>query len=231
MLSRLLYKASVLIISRLGLYTLRYVMYVGVLVKVASLLKFRGRLLCLDLGCGDGTITRYLSRICDIVVGLDIKPHTSWYQRGSPNMLYVVADARRPPLRPGSTDLITIISLLEHVPQWGDVIRESGAILKHKGLLVIQLPNLWFLIEPHTKFPLLAYLPGIVKKVIAQGTGYSDLQFDCKVDNVVEMLKHSNFRILGVYSYYHGLNPRILRKLIPPPAYFIVAVKASKYAH
>jgi SAM-dependent methyltransferase len=116
MLSRLLYKASVLIISRLGLYTLRYVMYVSVLVKVASLLKFRGRLLCLDLGCGDGTITRYLSRICDIVVGLDIKPYTSWYQRSSPNMLYVVADARRPPLRPGSTDLITIISLLEHVP-------------------------------------------------------------------------------------------------------------------
>jgi 2-polyprenyl-3-methyl-5-hydroxy-6-metoxy-1,4-benzoquinol methylase len=71
MLSRLLYKASVLIIFRLGLYTLRYVMYVGVLVKVASLLKFRG-LLCLDLGCGDGTVTRYLSRICDIVVGLDI---------------------------------------------------------------------------------------------------------------------------------------------------------------
>lgn len=42
MLSRLLYKASVLIISKLGLYTLRYVMYVSVLVKVASLLKFRG---------------------------------------------------------------------------------------------------------------------------------------------------------------------------------------------
>jgi len=44
MLSRLLYNASVLIIFRLGLYTLRYVMYVSVLVKVASLLKFRGRL-------------------------------------------------------------------------------------------------------------------------------------------------------------------------------------------
>jgi hypothetical protein len=41
------------------------------------------------------------------VVGLDIKPYTSWYQRGSPNMLYVIADARRPPLRPGSTDLMT----------------------------------------------------------------------------------------------------------------------------
>ncbi|MFZ8790289.1 MAG: hypothetical protein ACO2OZ_11640 [Acidilobaceae archaeon] len=36
-------------------------------------------------------MTRYLSRICDIVVGLDIKPYTSWYQRGSPNVLYVVA--------------------------------------------------------------------------------------------------------------------------------------------
>jgi ubiquinone/menaquinone biosynthesis C-methylase UbiE len=48
-------------------------------------------------------------------------------------VLYVVADARRPPLRPGSMDLITIISLLEHVLQWGDVIESLERSSNIKG--------------------------------------------------------------------------------------------------
>jgi len=167
MLSRFIYTLFVKLFSRLGLYKVRYTTYVSIAIDITKLLKkpMEG-ILCADLGCGPGTIARQLSRTCDIMLGVDIEDYgSSWIRGGSPTLFFVAADARRLPIRSEALNVVTAISLLEHVPRWDRVIEEAGRTLKGGGLLLIQVPNLWFPLEPHTKFPLLAYLPKSLKKL------------------------------------------------------------------
>jgi len=78
-------------------------------------------------------------------------------------------------------NLIVLLSLLEHVPKWNEVIAEISRVLRAVGVAIIQLPNLYFVIEPYTKFPLLAILPKGIRHKIAKLICCDDLQFDCTI--------------------------------------------------
>lgn len=225
LLSRFIYKFFVELFSRLGFYKTRYLTYTIHIIKIVNVLKkLRSKVLCIDLGCGDGTITKKLPHVCDDVCGIDIRPFATWIQQDLHKTYFIISDARMLPIRSKVFDIVIVISLLEHVPQWGRIIEEASRILKCYGILIIQIPNLWFILEPHTKFPLLAHLPKSLRDVIARNVGYSDLQFDCKISNVIKTLSSNHLRLIGVYSYYHGLNSKIL-KIFPAPSYFIAAIK------
>jgi len=149
-LRKILFKLA---LSR-GLYTARYKTYTTILRRLVEVTKEnKRRVLCIDLGCGDGFFTDILSSLCDLSIGVDLKGYSAWHYRICYNSLFIVADARKPPLRPCSVDLVILISLLEHVPNWRIVIAEASRFLRTGGLVIIQLPNLYWLMEPHT-FPL-----------------------------------------------------------------------------
>lgn len=88
-----------------------------------------------------------------------------------------MADARYLPLRSDSIDFAYALSLLEHVEGWRLVVKEVARVLRG-GIYFIQLLNLRYPVEPHTKFPLLRFMPKALRRVIAVSTGYRDLQFD-----------------------------------------------------
>jgi SAM-dependent methyltransferase len=224
------YKLSVSLLSKLGFYEFRYSLYSKIILRLVTLLRPRlGRVLCLDLGCSNGAFTKQLSRVCDEVIGLDIRYSHDWAMNNQANVDFIVADARRIPLRQGSMNFIIALSLLEHVPRWSKVIEEVSRILD-KGLIIIQLPNLYFIIEPHTKFPLLAYLPKSIRHRATQINNYDDLQFDCTLSNVTaSIIKTKVLKLLGIYAYWHtgykNTPTSLLRKILPPPSYFIIALK------
>jgi SAM-dependent methyltransferase len=203
-----------------------------IILRLVTLLRLRlGRVLCLDLGCSNGAFTKQLSRVCDEVIGLDIRYSRDWAMSNQANNVdFIIADARRIPLRQGSTNFIIALSLLEHIPRWSKVIEEVSRISNNKCLIIIQLPNLYFIIEPHTKFPLLAYLPKSIRHRVAQINNYDDLQFDCTLSNVTaSIIKTKVLKLLGVHAYWHtgykNAPTSLLRKILPPPSYFIIALK------
>ena len=222
-------KFFVPLLSKLGFYELRYLAYSKVVIRSAVLLRPKlGKFLCLDIGCSNGAFTRKLSGICDEAIGLDINFHSDWTMNDKAGADFIVADASRIPIRSRSVNLVVAFSLLEHVPMWGRVIEQISRVLD-KGLVIIQIPNLRFIIEPHTYFPLLAYLPKRIRDVIVQVNcpGCGSLQFDCSPNNVINALNRDRLIPLGIYAHWHAGNVQLLsRNIVPPPSYFIIALKS-----
>jgi len=98
------------------------------------------------------------------------------------------------PFRSSSIHAVVALSLLELVPGWDKMVSEAQRVLSVIGVFVIQLPNLMYLVEPHTKFPLLGFLPKRIRSVITSSVNYGELQFSCTLKNVVRKLEEHNFK-------------------------------------
>lgn len=85
----------------------------------------------------------------------------------------------------------------------------------------IPCANTEFFVEPHTYFPLLGFMPGLLRRAIVSPT-HPELQFSCTLKNVVRELDKAGFRVVGVVPYYHSDRLKLLRIA---PSYFIVALK------
>ena len=223
-ITRIIYRAGVKLATRLGLYGRRRLEYLRLIFKVLSILStHRGKpRVALDLGCANGWLTRRIAKHLGLAVGIDISFHSEWVESRNPSLEFIVADARSLPLRPDTADCVVAISLLEHVPGWNRVVSEVHRVLRHGGLFIIQLPNLMYFIEPHTKFPLLGLLPKRVKAILASSVGYRDLQFSCTLKNVVKELRRHGFEYW--VSHYHHTPHKLMRS---PPSYFVVALKGK----
>jgi len=206
---------------RLGFYTYRYKDYTVYIQRLISIVAKRGKILCLDLGCGDGFFTHLLSELCSDVVGIDLVEYSKWRSRMQLKSSFVVADAKKVPLRSRTVDVVLILSLLEHVPNWRIVISEVSRVLRGGGIVIIQLPNLNFIIEPHTHLPFIAFMPKCIKDALTFNVVHDILQWDCNLREVVSALKNYNFKVLGItfYNYVKSL------RIFGVQTYFIVAIK------
>ena len=231
-MTRMMNRYAVKILRKLGFYTVRELMYFSIISKFAKLLRLKSdKLLCLDLGCGNGKITKMLSKVCDTIIGIDIRRSNEWVV--DVKMDFIVADARKIPLRQESMNLITVLSLLEHVPKWNEVIAEVSRVLRAVGVAIIQLPNLYFVIEPHTYFPLLGILPKGIRHKIAQLNSSGDLQFDCTINNVIATVAQYSLKLVGVYTHWHSGYKTfpimfLVKKMFPPPSWFLILLKNRK---
>jgi len=106
---RTLYRLGVMLASRLGLYRVRYTVYIAIVLRLLGLLKHRKNGIVVDLGCGDGSIARSVSRTSKLpVVAIDIRLRN---KRTSDGVEYLLADARYLPLRSNSIDYIYALSV------------------------------------------------------------------------------------------------------------------------
>ena len=207
--------------QRHGLYASRYEVYTNVLERFVKIIKeSKRRVVCLDLGCGDGFFARFLAGLCDLSIGIDLNEYSTWRYRWKNNSFFIVADAREIPFHPNSIDFVTIISLLEHVSNWRSIIAETSRILRLGGLVVIQLPNLHALVEPHTKVPFISSIPVHLRNLMTTSMFNETLQWDCTLQEVIQALKDSGFKILGVF--HHAYIPKLKPLAF---SYFIIAMK------
>jgi SAM-dependent methyltransferase len=124
----------------------------------------------LDVGAGSGPwCVRWVAAGMQ-VVGLDFD--VDMLRRGytRPGLgkggacRFVAADATRIPLAGETFDLITLNSILEHVPAWADVVREAARCLAPGGALVLHTSNRWHPLQGEIRsFPFYPWLPAALK--------------------------------------------------------------------
>lgn len=120
---------------------------------------------CLDIGCSNGALLRAArARGASRCVGIDISDERLVSARmvcGDDAVELLVADARRG--LPGEFDLVLCTDVLEHVPEWRDVLAQIAGALAPCGAAWISLHNARHrssvLSEPHFGVPGLCLLP------------------------------------------------------------------------
>ncbi len=95
--------------------------------------------LVLDVGCADKTLKSFISKNCEYI-GLDYyKTSTSLY--GSKPEIY--GDAQTLPFKDNIAETITLLEVLEHLPDPNNAISEAYRVLKKDGLLIVTVPFLY----------------------------------------------------------------------------------------
>jgi len=120
---------------------------------------------CLDVGCGAGALLIVAPRKFDQVFGCDVAfrwlviARKRLQEAGLPaNLICCGADCL--PFPPQRFDLVTAVSLLEHVRDPRAVVKECGRVLKESGRLFVLTTNRFSLApEPHVRIWGVGFLP------------------------------------------------------------------------
>ena len=130
-------------------------------------------LICLEIGCSAGIITRSLSKHFKMGIGCDID-HDAIHSASvteSNNALFAVADALNMPFKDQSIDVIICNHVYEHVPDSNKMVKEIYRILKDDGFCYFAAANKYMLIEGHYYLPFLSWLPKPIANLYLRITG------------------------------------------------------------
>jgi SAM-dependent methyltransferase len=90
----------------------------------------------LDLGCGEGRVTRDLKARGHTVAGLDVAPTMIRLAReADPEGEYVIADGAAIPYEDGSFDLVVAFNTLMDIDDMAGAVREAARVLEAGGRL------------------------------------------------------------------------------------------------
>jgi SAM-dependent methyltransferase len=210
-----IYVAIVRILHSFGFYDVRNERYASLLRSLVGSSLRIGRVV-VDLGCGPGGVTA-LMRGDHKLLGVDSDREllNKFMDRDVPR---VQARAERLPIRTGSVDVVLALSLVEHLANQPAFFDEAARVLKPGGSLVIQLPELRFPIELHTKWPLLPFWKKSLQTRILAGTGYKDLNLETSLPRAKAIAEQAGFQVDRVLPIWHL---RLARAFHIPMGYFI----------
>jgi len=176
----------------------------------------------LDVGCGSGTFSRALARDDRVVVSVDIDKKL--LRKFSGGVWRICADAHLLPLRSGIFDCVLSLSLMEHLQRPEDHVRELRRVLRKGGRLILQLPNLQYFFEPHTKWPLLWFMPKTIQRIIFEKLKYTYVNMNVTVKYALNQLITGGFNLESRRKLYHLK----AMKFIPfPPSYLFTLRKTA----
>jgi len=138
--------------------------------RFRRLLPERTPLRVLDIGCGTGAWSvHWVARGCK-VSGVDFDPDfiARALRRqglaGTGLFEGIVADATKLPRSIGEFDVVTLNSLLEHVPDWRAAVNEAVRMLAPGGVLLLHTSNRYHPFQGEVNhFPFYPWLPGAVR--------------------------------------------------------------------
>jgi len=119
-----------------------------------------GRLL--DLGCGQGWLTRKFSETGVFAVGVDKNLQLIRYAKRDNNRCeFVMADGSYLPFKGSVFKTIVLNDVLEHVPysKANGLMKEAVRALSQNGKIYISVMNRWQISEPHSMIPFMTWLP------------------------------------------------------------------------
>jgi ubiquinone/menaquinone biosynthesis C-methylase UbiE len=128
----------------------------------------------LDVGCGSGPWLGRWHEYGAVPCGVDFDIELVSRARRRPELatatpILAAADATRLPLADRAFDVVTLNSLLEHVPNWEAVLSEAARVLAPGGVLVLHTTNRWHPMQGEVRnFPFYPWLPDpIMKRTLA----------------------------------------------------------------
>ena len=98
----------------------------------------------LDVGCGNGSLIKAISRKANIeAYGVDISPNMiAECRKKFENISFEVSSGEQLSFNDGSVDTVTICCVLHHLNNAQNFVKEAHRILKQGGVLIIGEP--WF---------------------------------------------------------------------------------------
>jgi len=114
----------------------------------------------LDIGCDRGQITERVQMNTGITF-IGLEQNIKAVKAGSKYVKIIQGRANMLPFTDSTFDFVSMISVLEHIPpnELKDSLSEVHRVLKYGGFLLIQIPNMNFPIEPHSRLPFQQFLP------------------------------------------------------------------------
>ncbi len=158
----------------------------------------------LDVGCGYGVNSSIFGQDFNNVICLDfnlsskkVEECRSRIRSKSHKVLFFVSgDAQSLPFKPECFDLVSAFSVIEHVRDKREMLRELLGVLKKEGELVLQFPNKHFFMELHTGLPAYFLIPSFIKPWFLRKIGYEGL-LEINIPAIREIQKM--IEDLGVY--------------------------------
>lgn len=95
----------------------------------------------LDIGCGEGVLTRELRSVSERVVGIDLDPASIELARtqGGEGLEYALGDFLKHFFEPASFDLVVSVAALHHVDAEAGLTRMAELVRPGGGLVVVGL--------------------------------------------------------------------------------------------
>jgi len=129
-----------------------------------------------------------------------------------PELNHVRGDAHYMPFRSGIFDLVYSFSLLEHLKKPWFALKEQLRISKR--CIIMQIPNLHYFIELHTKCPFLWIFPETIRRKIVESTNPGMwLNFAVKYKALVGNFQKNGYNLASTVMIYHFRFAKLL--LIP----------------
>jgi predicted SAM-dependent methyltransferase len=115
------------------------------------------------------------------------------------------------------------LSLIEHLKEPEKHIKEIHRVLKRKGIFIIQIPNLQYIFEPHSKWPFLFLFPRRIQLIIFKTLNYPlFVNMKVNIKKTLLLLQEEKFKIREIKKVYH----LTIMKLLPiAPSYIIISEK------
>jgi len=109
--------------------------------KLLGFVELDGKKDFLEVGCGNGVVSRYLAKRFHFnVVGIDIdREQIELAQKdigGIPNIRFLEADATNLPFADSSFDIVLSIGVMHHIANWLDALKEIKRVLRAKGYFI-----------------------------------------------------------------------------------------------
>lgn len=165
----------------------------------------------LDFGCGNGANTIYFKNDFQKIVGIDVEKSqleiAKSYIKNHEirNIQYILYNGSKLPYRNNYFNDVVSFEVLEHTQDDFESLREIFRVLKKGGLLVLTVPNKWYLMETHgfnfplqslipwNRVPLLSWLPDNIHSKYAKARIYSKRKILHKLESAGFKIKYHNY--------------------------------------
>jgi ubiquinone/menaquinone biosynthesis C-methylase UbiE len=174
----------------------------------------------LDIGCGCGAYTYEMSKHSRMIVGIDIQEKDLEFAKaltkGIKKIELSSMSAENLGFNDNTFDMIFLIEVLEHIPDQNRAFKEINRVLKPGGLLVILVPNKFYLFETHGAhiggydidhiIPFLSWMPEWLRRHFTRARIYT-------MRNLKELFIENDYKITGEDYMYPPLDNLASKKL------------------
>lgn len=138
-------------------------------------------LICLDLGCSTGAITKTLTPYFKKIIGIDIDKKAlkkACRNKNYPNLSFKFDDALNLSFSNNSFDIVICNNVYEHLADPFKMISEIHRVLKKGGVCYFAATNKYMIIESDHKLPFLSWLPVPLASLYLRITGKGNYYYE-----------------------------------------------------